>query len=335
MTLNDDLPSDDANAPLNLRNMVRAAMADTQFEVGRAQTRWQRWKALARGYAAVVRLVLVSPFFIGGDMNRWLATLLLGAVGSGLLLLSFSQTNGPLAASPFLLLAIVTAVVLRVFKLGNSYWQMFQVCVAVGVIMGATSYFGISFNPRISVLGHLWRLAVLLGGVLFVSAVAASVAWAGFDRRTVFGQMTTAVLVGWTTFAIVAWAMGPLSWALGFFFPTSDYWLVWGIAYALVYSFFFAVLSSMLIAPLLFLLRRVVSGRIPLTVVGALLFPLPLFALNFLTGGGRGVSLIREELTTFRLQHVTLLSWVFAAGAIGWCLATLRPNHPAQDATTG
>jgi len=80
--------------------------------------------------------------------------------------------------------------------------------------------------------------------------------------------------------------------------------------------------------------RKVVSGRVPLAIVAALLFPLPYLSPAFFTSGFRGVEMVWTRFADLRFA-VPLSSWLVATAAIGWCLATLRPNHAAQDATTG
>jgi hypothetical protein len=91
MKLTHDLPPDATNEPLNLRMMIRAAVADTQFEMQHSHTPLQRCRAGVLGYTAILRLVVVSPFVMRSNTWRLVAALLFAAVGSGLLLFSTPQ----------------------------------------------------------------------------------------------------------------------------------------------------------------------------------------------------------------------------------------------------
>ena len=192
-----------------MRALLLATIADTQHEVrGAGSSRLARWKAQALGCVALLRLGLVSPFQIGGNMDRLLVTLLLGAAGSGLLVTSFSHTNsGPVQIAPFFLFAVVTPLILRAVRLGGSYRQMFAVCAGVGVIMAATAYVWVVLDPRSAALriplaGHVERLVILLALVLFGSAIAAKLAGGTFSpTRSVFGQVMSALVVGCGAFA--------------------------------------------------------------------------------------------------------------------------------------
>ena len=83
---------------------------------------------------------------------------------------------------------------------------------------------------------------------------------------------------------------------------------------------------GVLVVPLLLVLRRLLPGRIPLTIAGALLFPLPFLARALIPWGSRGVAMAWTYFTSFP-SLLGLLSWLIAAGAIGCCLAALRPSH--------
>ena len=239
-----------AGARLSMSALLLATIADTQHEVRRAgSSRLARWKAQALGCVAVLRLVLVSPFQIGGNMDRLLVTLLLGAAGSGLLVTAFSHTNsGPVQIAPFFLLAVVTPLILRAFRLGGSYRQMFAVCAGVGVIMAVTAYVWVVLDPRSAALrmplvGHVEGLVILFALVLFGSAIAAKLAWETFaPTRSVFGQVMAALLVGCGAFAVVSFIGG-----LWYTYARAGWPL--SASFAVLEAFYFAVLSVVLVVP--------------------------------------------------------------------------------------
>jgi hypothetical protein len=283
----------------------------------------RRLRAQALGYAALARLVLAYPLAKGGPMRRLLATLLLGSVGSALLVVAFSRsTIGPVQAGPFFLLAVMTPLVLRVFRLGSSYRQMFASCTGVGMMMAATSYVWVVLDPhsaalRIPLPGHLWRIGLLVALVLFGSALAARAAWRGSaTTRSIFDDVVTALLVGCIAFAVVSFAI-----TLWYSRVRPD-WLLAGTSVSALNAFYFAVLSAALIVPILIGVRRFLPRRLPLAIVGAALFPLPLLAEYFLWNGNRGVAEIWHLLLGSPVMFAARsMPWVVAGAALGWCLA--------------
>jgi hypothetical protein len=269
-------------------------------------------------------------------MDRLLATLLLGAAGSGLLVTAFSHTNkGPIQIAPFFLLAVVTPLVLRAFRLGGSYRQMFAGCAGVGIMMAVTAYVWVVLDPhsaalRIPLIGHLWRLVVLFALVLFGSALAAKLAWKTFTpTRAVSGQVMAALLAGYGAFAVVSFIRG-----LWYSYARADWFLV-NASFSVLEAFYFAVLSVVLIIPLLIVGRRRLPRPAPLAILAAVLFPLPLVAELFLWRGSREVAALWNLLASSPAGFAArTLPWLVAAGVLGWCLGVLRPETvPLREAS--
>jgi hypothetical protein len=279
----------------------------------------------ALGCLAVLRLVLVSPFQIGGYMDRLLVTLLLGAAGSGLLVTSFSHTNsGPVQIAPFFLLAVITPLILRAFRLGGSYRQVFAVCAGVGVIMAVTSYVWVVLDPRSAALrmplaGHVEALVVVFALVLFGSALAATLASQPIaPTRSVFGQIMAGLVAGCGGFAVVSF-IGRL-----WYTYARAGWLL-SASFAVLEALYFAVLALVLVVPALLLVRRRLRGPLPLAMSAAVLFPLPLVAELVLWRGGRGVAALWQLQASFPAGFaVRTLPWLVAAVVLGWCLGMLR-----------
>jgi hypothetical protein len=262
-------------------------------------------------------------------MDRLLVTLLLGAAGSGLLVTSFSHTNsGPVQIAPFFLFAVVTPLILRAFRLGRSYRQMFAVCAGVGVIMAATAYVWVVLDPRsaalrIPLVGHVERLVILLALVLFGGPIAAKLAWKTFaPTRSVFGQVMSALLVGCGAFAVVSFLGG-----LGYTYARAGWPL--SASFAVLEALYFAVLSVVLIVPALLAVRRRLHGAVPLAIVAAMLFPLPLVAELFLWRGSRGVAALWNlQASSPAFFAARTLPWLVAAAVLGWSLGRLRLDDP-------
>ena len=258
-------------------------------------------------------------------MDRLLVTLLLGAAGSGLLVTSFSHTNsGPVQIAPFFLFAVVTPLILRAFRLGGSYRQMFAVCAGVGVIMAVTAYVWVVLDPRSAALrmplvGHVEGLVILFALVLFGSALAATLASQPFaPTRSVFGQIMAALLAGCGAFAVVSF-IG----RLWYTYARAGWPL--SASSAVLEALYFAVLSLVLVVPLLLVVRRRLPGPVPLAISAAVLFPLPLVAELFLWRGSRGVAALWNLQASSPAGFAArTLPWLVAAAVLGWCLGVLR-----------
>ena len=259
-------------------------------------------------------------------MWRLLATLLLGAIGSALLVAAFSlSTRFPANMGPFVVLAVTTPMVLRVFRLGASYRQVFASCAGVGIMMVATTYvwgfLNLTSPLQAPVPRQFWSIALLMALVLFGSALAARAAWrTSAATRSTFDQIATALLVGCAAYAVVSFALIPLN-----SFARRPDQLLLAASLSALDAFFFAALSAVLIVPVLLGVRRFLPRRIPMVIVGAALVPLPFFAGVFLSGGNYGVELVWGRLVTSPIWFtVGSMPCVVAAAVVGWSLALPR-----------
>jgi hypothetical protein len=202
--------------------------------------------------------------------------------------------------------------------------------------MGVTAYVWVVLDPRSAALrmplvGHVEGLVILFALVLFGSALAATLASQPFaPTRSVFGQIMAALLAGCGAFAVVSF-IGDAHW-----YPyTRGSWPL-SASFAVLEALYFAVLSLVLVVPLLLVVRRRLPGPVPLAILAAVLFPLPLVAELFLWRGSRGVAFLWNLLASSPAGFAArTLPWLVAAAVLGWCLGVLRPDDRTVAGSTG
>jgi hypothetical protein len=133
----------------------------------------------------------------------------------------------------------------------------------------------------------------------------------------------SALVVGCGAFAVVSFIGG-----LWNAFARAGWLLI--ASFAAVEALYFAALSVVLIVPALLVLRRRLHGPVPLAVLSAVLFPLPLLAELFLWRGSRGVAALWNLQASSPIVFAArTLPWLVAAVVLGWRLGVLRPDDPS------
>ena len=312
---------------------VEPTLADLQFESQRADGRaGRRLLALLRGYAAIVRLLLWHGLIWRSPMRRLLTVLVLGGIGSALLIEILSLApGGPAGLSAFFIMAVLTPIVLRILHPGSSYRHAFVSCLSVGLMMSAVLLGWVFPDAAVRTTypwyGYVLSSLFMAGCVAAASALAAAVASRPMPESTVRQRMvrvavSAVVFAACYAFNILWAAIHPLSMAkfVGLF------------GWVCFLAFLFAAVSIVVYLPVLLGAQRVVPvplRRTVLTMLGALLFPVPLLALPFLQG--RLDSTLRFLAGDPGALMFVCLPYVLAGAVLGWLLAQgrVREAQPA------
>ncbi|MCX6539015.1 MAG: hypothetical protein NT151_08800 [Acidobacteria bacterium] len=330
---------------------VTPTLADLQYEVESAgPDRTRRWIAYLRGCAGLSR-VLINQVMTGRMlMRRWAAVLILGAIGAALLVAASSLKGdlmariGQIEVAPFFLMAIATPVVLRKLGLGAGFRQMFMNCVSVGVMMGGAFIIGSLYfvGPQLPPWYLLAsRFAILMGFVLFGSALAATI---GTDRRGEGQSRFRLAMRGlvWSAGAfgmayIVLQSFGLIFTARPLTFTIGIQVAVAILTWAALLSFFFSAVVAAVYCPLVLASRRLSAGRLWPTVIGALLFPIP-WEIYALVKADPHLHLLSMMGNPWIALAKLFLPLVIGGAVFGWTLANReeRPadRKPLQSATT-
>jgi hypothetical protein len=303
--------------PATIQALIEPTVADLQYEVTEAGSHpGRRALALYRGYVSGMYLVgycLIRRL----SMRSLLAVFLLGSAGGALAITIASSTRiGPASMIAFLATAVTSVAVLRFMRLGPSYKQAFLNCMGIGLIM-TFAFFGwiIVMTPGAHPPWYAYALILgfLTACVGLGSALAAAVVWnPRIDTQPIFRLRCIQILTGCTVFAgadilIVllrgghAHLLSELSWA----------------AFSVL---FFTAVSSILYLPALLAARRVIHYRLPVAMIGALLFPIPLMGIPFLQGRGRSYARMLFQLPGWEILAVAL-PYLLGGVVLGWLLA--------------
>jgi len=311
-----------------VESLVAPTIADLQYEVSEAGSDgWRLRLAQLRGYIAVARLVFATSVFWRSPMRRLLTVLSLGWVGAALfyLLIIRHTSGGPSRLTPFLLMAIATPVVLRQMNLASTFRAAFTNCLGVGLIMGTALYSWVIWDVSASgskplpwyalVLSYAFLLACIAVGSA-LAAAAASKAPANANRLQRTLRHVAAGCLAYALFdgVVRLWSGFPVISALG---------------WAFFLAFYFGCVCLLVHVPILVGARHLMPQRVSLTLIGALLCPIPLLAFPALQG--RPLT-----LWTYWLQHPTSLVWgalpyLVGGAVLGWLVATR--STPADTST--
>jgi hypothetical protein len=312
---------------------VEPTLADLQFEFQRADGHVGRQQLVRlRGCAAIVRLLLWHGLIWRSPMRRVLTVLVLGLLGSALSIEILSLApGGPAGLSAFFIMAVLTPIALRVLHPASSYRHAFVSCLSVGLMMSAASLGWLL--PQSAARGGLPWYAYVLSFLFLAGCVAAASALAAAAaskpmRESAAHQRMARVAVGAVVFA-ACYAFNSL-WAAGLPPPMGR--VIALLSWVSFLAFLFAAVSIVVYLPVLLGAQRVVSARLRrpvLTMLGALLFPVPLLALPFLQG--KLDSTLRFLAGDPGTLMFVSLPYVLSGAVLGWLLAQSREReaHPA------
>jgi hypothetical protein len=318
-----------------VRSTVLPTIADLQHEtLAAGDSRWLRWMAVGRGYSAVVRLLFQHSFIWRSPMRGVLAVFVLGIVGAVASVTAFSMRLGGSDAGlwvAFLLMAVLAPLVIRRVDGRPSYRRMLLACMGVGMVMGTALFGWIALvdspNPAMPWYGVLWRYLFLTAFVVLASALASAAAWKPAGRSdSMWRRWFLDVLVGASAYAVCECVI-----VLCFAFVSG--WdsnrIVLTFLRVSLLAFYFAGFLLVVYVPVLGSIKRVVphvAARLPLALIGAILFPIPVLARDAFLGDGRFLS-----GWNYWLQHPSNVLWeslpyLVAGAVLGWLLAA-RPQH--------
>lgn len=318
-----------------VESILVPAVADLQHETLRAGTNvLRRWVALVRGYAAIVRLLFWHGLLWRSPMRRLISVLVLGGAGAAFaVLIAFltGDSDGRAGLGATFAVAMLAAVAFRFLKVGGSFRQVFVNCFSVGIIVGAALLawlFAVeSLSPR-PWYSYVFDGLLLTGWIALGSAMAAAVAWKPAPGAEPVSRR-------WLLDVSVASA----SFVAGFVARTlllrsgtgrNDIWVIPSVVSVGAYvAFFFAAFALAVYLPVLTGARRALprlAGRVSLAVIGAALFPIPLFGIPLLQP--------HPAFPWSYLQRPALMLWtslpyVFAGAVLGWLVAQ-RPRESAR-----
>ncbi|HEY2433146.1 MAG TPA: hypothetical protein VGI12_10780 [Vicinamibacterales bacterium] len=142
------------------------------------------------------------------------------------------------------------------------------------------------------------------------------------DGRNHRGRMLD-VLVSAATFAICYSLVGSLR-----HHSTGGFGILNSVSWGVFLGFFFVLVSAVVYLPILVSSRRLFDprSRVPLAVVGAFLFPVPMLAFPLLQGRLEPVGrlLLRDPVTLVS----TAFPYVIAGAILGWLIAAPRHDVP-------
>lgn len=169
----------------------------------------------------------------------------------------------------------------------------------------------------------VWYLYALSWGFMivcvgFFSAMAAAVVWTPpAGTRPILRTRCIQILSGCTVFG-VANILIALLWSGGAH-------MGWAWTWTAFLFFFLAVVSWIVYLPLLLTARRVIRVRLPVVVIGAVLFPIPMLGVPYLQGRGPAYAKMLFGLPVSEFLKIAL-PFVLGGAVLGWLLATRRPE---------
>jgi hypothetical protein len=310
--------------PATIQALIEPTIADMQYEVAEAGSHpGRRSLAMCRGYIAVMYLVgycLARRL----SMRRLFVVFLLGSAGGALAITHPSSMRGDPAMIAFLATAIISVIVLRFMRLGPNYKQAFLNCIGVGIIM-CFSFFGwtIAMTPRVHIpwYAYVLILSFLTACICLGSALAAAVVWTPpVETQPIFRLRCIQILTGCTVFAgadilIVLFRSGGAN-------------LFHALSWAAFSILFFVAVTSILYLPIILAARRIIQYRLPVAMIGAILFPIPLMGIEFLQGRGPWYARILLQLPVWDFM-VVALPYLLGGVVLGWLLGK-RHHKQAQ-----
>ena len=211
-------------------------------------------------------------------------------------------------------MAIAAPVVLRFFKLGRTYREMFINCVSIAAVMVLPL---LTYVPELVRADIPWgvvvrALALFAASLVFASALLAAAAWRPSGARSpLYRRSLLTLLTGGCVFALASGAVRLTLWR-GFDLIS----LLSSLAQAAYMGFVFALVAALVHLPIVLAVRRALNGPRSLAVVGAVVSPLPMFALFSL---GQGSSFLARLSPAVFIMVVT--PYILAGAAMGWSLA--------------
>lgn len=306
----------------SVQSLIAPTIADLQYEFGKAGPhRGSRTLALCRGYIAVVRLAIHSRW--RPPTRSLLVVFFFGVVGAVSAITTASTTRiGPAPLAAVLSVAVVSVAVLRLMRLGLTYRQAFLNCVGIGLLMMVP---WAAWHVRdAGMVGVPWYAYPLILGLVALcvgsgSALAAAVVWEPpVGTRPVLRTTAIQILTGCGVYALA----NVLAWLLrgnG----ANPVLMVGRTAFGF---FFFAAVASVLYVPVLVVASRLIRVRLPIAVMGAALFPIPMLGIPFLQGRVAFYARWLSRLPALDLI-VVALPFVLGGAVLGWMVATPRPDR--------
>ncbi len=302
--------------------LIEPTIADLQHEVEAAGDRpWPRRLAIARGYAAVLRVLAGHGFAWGGVLRRWGVVAAMGLAGA--LLMTWSQalhSEARITRSAFVFPMLLTPLVLRLSGAAAAFRPLMRAAIAAGMLMCLFGQ-GTVFIPGATVVLNIVRFVVLFLIVAFFASVgvsAAAVPHTFFQARR--RQSIVAALAAASAAACVVLLRQAI---VGPYEPRT----------LVAMTPFFVTFLAVVQLPaffVTFIVSAVMSrATVALTLVGALCFPISTLVAARFDGGG-----ISEVVGYLRFQPVLLLwhglPFLIGGAVFGWMLA--RPIRAVQVA---
>ncbi len=253
-------------------------------------------------------------------MRSLLVVFVLGTVGAASAIITAKSTTfGPAPIGAILVVAAVSVAILRFMRLGLTYRQAFLNCMGIGLLMmvllsGWLDFVEVSDRLPWYLYALSWGFMIVCVG--FFGAMAAAVVWTPpAGRRSILRTRCIQILSGCTVFSVANILVAPLS--------SGGAHLGWALTGTAFFFFFLAVVSWIVYLPLLLTVRLVIRARLPVAVIGAVLFPIPMLGVSYLQGRGPAYAKMLSELPVSRFLAIAL-PFVLGGAALGWLLATDR-----------
>lgn len=306
-----------------LRHVVEPSIADLQYEAASARTRPARAVAVLRGYAGVVRALMVAGTTTPRTLIAGVAIVGLGVMGAALWNWARLASTDPRVGESGLLLPTFAVPVLACAIEGKrTYARSFALSLAAGAASVVALDVVVSTFDASRLIGHVIRLSNGAWSSALTSALAAALVWSPFDARARFAQRVATALV---YAALLSAAV---------FVLRNDGMSAQSAHYFVMRAPFFVVLFSLMLGltvlPLLLIARRWLARVWTLTLFAGLCAPAPIVAAAIVDGD----SLPRSIANCLHWSWPALVSSLpFLTGAmtLGWLIAQRRT--PEESAT--
>jgi hypothetical protein len=201
-------------------------------------------------------------------------------------------------------------------RLGPNYKQAFLNCMGVGILM-TFSFFGWIVLTNKS--GHppwyayVLILSFLIACVSLGSALAAAVVWRPpVETQPGYRLRCLQILTGCAVFAGADFLMVLLR--------SGGANLLYELSWAAFSILFFVAVTSTLYLPVLLAAHRIIQRRLPVAMIGAVLFPVPLMGIPFLQGRGALYASILLQLPVWEFVAMAL-PYLLGGVVLGWLLS--------------
>jgi hypothetical protein len=327
-------------------DLIVPTLADLQYEAARAESGFSRCYTVARAYLALVRVLVVPYPARRSKMERLIKIAAVGVVSSVALVLLESRMMralveewigrqpGNFAITALVAVMVPSGLAVRGLRLAPTFRAAFLAAFMIGVMTLSSLMFWIMFvdSPTTLRLDNvLGALAMITGFSALGGLFAAAVIWTPSEdsaHGTAAWLRQCCVALGIAAIALALTAVVAVLVSQ----PLSLRVIADSIHWSTFRGLWFLLIGLVIYVPLLTVIRRAVRRSVPLAVIGALLFPIPLWTMSLASGHPQ----LQYDLwfrSPGRAFLFSVLPHLVAGAVLGWRLATdARTRQNAVEA---